>query len=80
MLPVRLSSRVSFLYREIGRAEPLSYSLPWTLRKKEYAPGTMFWLYLAVAALARLVVEICPVNPVLVMGLTDARWFSVAMR
>lgn len=39
----------------------------------------MFWLYLALAGLARLVVEFSRVNPVLTLGLTEAQWFSVAM-
>ena len=51
----------------------------WALRKKEYAPGNMFWLYLALSGLARLVVEFWRLNPVLALGLTEAQWFGVLM-
>ena len=49
----------------------------WAVRKKEYAPGTLFWLYLALAGLARLIVEFWRVNPVFAVGLTEAQWFSM---
>ncbi|HZA54219.1 MAG TPA: prolipoprotein diacylglyceryl transferase family protein [Candidatus Udaeobacter sp.] len=57
----------------------LIFVILWTLRKKDYAPGTMFWLYLALAGLARLVVEFWRVNPVVAFGLTEAQWFSAVM-
>ncbi|HEV8719722.1 MAG TPA: prolipoprotein diacylglyceryl transferase family protein, partial [Candidatus Binatia bacterium] len=41
--------------------------------------GTMAWLYLVLAGLARLVVEFWRINPVLALGLTEAQWFSVAL-
>jgi phosphatidylglycerol:prolipoprotein diacylglycerol transferase len=49
----------------------------WTLRKKDYSAGTLFWLYLALAGMARLVVEFWRVNSVLALGLTEAQWFSL---
>jgi phosphatidylglycerol:prolipoprotein diacylglycerol transferase len=55
------------------------FGILWTLRKKDHAPGMMFWLYLPLAGSARLVVEFWRVNPVLALGLTEAQWFSVAM-
>jgi len=39
----------------------------------------MFWLYLALSGLARLVVEFWRLNPVLALGLTEAQWFGVLM-
>jgi phosphatidylglycerol:prolipoprotein diacylglycerol transferase len=53
------------------------FGVLWVLRKKEYPPGTIFWLYLALAGLARLVVEFWRLNPVFVLGLTEAQWFGV---
>jgi phosphatidylglycerol:prolipoprotein diacylglycerol transferase len=57
----------------------LIFGILWTFRKKEYAPGTMFWLYLALSGLARLVVEFWRLNPVFALGLTEAQWFGVLM-
>ena len=57
----------------------LIFGILWALRKKEYAPGTMFWLYLALSGLARLVVEFWRLNPVFAFGLTEAQWFGVLM-
>jgi phosphatidylglycerol---prolipoprotein diacylglyceryl transferase len=53
------------------------FGILWALRKKDYAPGTMFWLYLALAGLARLVVEFWRLNPAFAFGLTEAQWFGV---
>ena len=57
----------------------LIFGILWGLRKKDYAPGTMFWLYLALSGLARLVVEFWRLNPVFAFGLTEAQWFGVLM-
>ncbi len=56
----------------------LIFGVLWALRKKSYAPGTMFWLYLSLTGLARLVVEFWRINPVIALGLTEAQWFGVA--
>lgn len=55
------------------------FALLWSLRKREYREGTIFWLYLIFSSLARLVVEFWRVNPVIGLGLTEAQWFSVAL-
>jgi phosphatidylglycerol---prolipoprotein diacylglyceryl transferase len=55
------------------------FGILWALRKKDYVPGTMFWLYLALSGLARLIVEFWRLNPVLALGLTEAQWFGVLM-
>jgi phosphatidylglycerol:prolipoprotein diacylglycerol transferase len=57
----------------------LVFGILWALRKKNYAPGTLFWLYLPLAGLARLAVEFWRLNPVFALGLTEAQWFSIAM-
>lgn len=55
------------------------FGVLWVLRKKGYAPGMMFWFYLLLTGVARLVVEFWRINPVLALGLTEAQWFSAAM-
>jgi phosphatidylglycerol:prolipoprotein diacylglycerol transferase len=55
------------------------FGILWAVRKKAYPPGTLFWLYLALAGLARLVVEFWRLNPAVALGLTEAQWFSVVM-
>lgn len=51
----------------------------WSLRKKVYPEGTIFWLYLVLAGLARFVVEFWRVNPAVGLDLTEAQWFSLVM-
>jgi phosphatidylglycerol:prolipoprotein diacylglycerol transferase len=55
------------------------FGILWALRKKQYAPGMMFWLYLALSGLARLGVEFWRLNPPLALGLSEAQWFGLAM-
>lgn len=51
----------------------------WPLRKKGYPDGTIFWLYLVLAGLARFVVEFWRINPVVGLGMTEAQWFSLIL-
>ena len=51
----------------------------WSLRDKGYAPGTIAWLYMILAGLARFVVEFWRINPPLALGLSEAQWFSLAL-
>lgn len=51
----------------------------WSLRRRNYAPGTIFWLYLILAGLARFTVEFWRVNAVIGLGMTEAQWFSLAL-
>ncbi len=53
------------------------FAILWALRKKRYAPGTLFWLYLTLTGLARLIVEFWRINPVVAFGLTEAQWFGL---
>lgn len=57
----------------------LIFVILWPLRKKGYPDGTIFWLYLILASLARFVVEFWRVNPAIGLGLTEAQWFSVGL-
>jgi phosphatidylglycerol---prolipoprotein diacylglyceryl transferase len=56
----------------------LIFAILWKLRKR-YAPGTMAWLYLILAGLARFVVEFWRINPIIAAGLSEAQWFSLAI-
>jgi len=49
------------------------------LRNKPLPSGTIAWLYLVLAGLARFVVEFWRVNPEVAFGLTEAQWFSVVL-
>lgn len=51
----------------------------WPLWKKGYRDGTVFWLYLILAGLARFGVEFWRVNPVIALGMTEAQWFSMGL-
>lgn len=54
------------------------FAILWALRKKGYAPGALFWLYLALAGFARFTVEFWRVNPIFAFGMTEAQWFGLA--
>ena len=55
------------------------FAILWGLRKKGYASGTLFWLYLALAGCARVTVEFWRVNPIFAFGMTEAQWFGLAV-
>lgn len=52
------------------------FGVLWSLRKRGYPTGTIFWLYLFLAALMRFVVEFWRVNPVVGLGMTEYQWIS----
>src|ERR1044071_3801706 len=55
------------------------FAILWSLRKRNYAPGTIAWLYLILGGIARFVVEFWRINPPLAFGLSEAQWFSLAL-
>jgi len=55
------------------------FAILWSLRKKDYPAGAIFWLYLILAGIARFVVEFWRVNPAVGLGMTEAQWFSVIL-
>ncbi len=55
------------------------FAILWSLRKNNYAPGTLAWFYLILAGFARFVVEFWRINPPLGWGLGEAQWFSLAL-
>lgn len=50
-----------------------------SLGTKNYAPGTMAWLYLILSGIARFVVEFWRINPPVAFGLSEAQLFSLAL-
>ena len=55
------------------------FGILWSLRKRDYAPGTIAWLYLILSGFARFVIEFWRINPPLALGLSEAQWFSVVL-
>ncbi|MCL5292677.1 MAG: prolipoprotein diacylglyceryl transferase [Actinobacteria bacterium] len=55
------------------------FAILWSLRKKVEADGLIFWLYIGLYGVFRLVVEFLRVRPILVLGLGGSQLFSLAM-
>jgi phosphatidylglycerol:prolipoprotein diacylglycerol transferase len=55
------------------------FAILWKLRKNNYPSGTMFWLYLVLAGLARATVEIWRINPAIALGMSEAQWFGLVL-
>ena len=55
------------------------FGILWSLRKRNYTPGTIAWLYLILGGVARFVVEFWRINPSLAFGLSEAQWFSLIL-
>lgn len=53
------------------------FTILWSLRKKGYPSGTMFWLYLILTGVMRFIVEFWRVNVVLALNLSEAQWFGL---
>jgi phosphatidylglycerol:prolipoprotein diacylglycerol transferase len=54
----------------------LVFGILWSLRKKGYPGGAIFWLYLILAGSMRFLVEFLRVNPVIALGMTEYQWIS----
>jgi phosphatidylglycerol:prolipoprotein diacylglycerol transferase len=65
------------IYEFIGGV--IVFGILWSLRKRNYAPGTIAWLYLILGGIARFVVEFWRINPSLAFGLSEAQWFSLIL-
>ena len=75
--PPGVSVHPTPIYEFIGGV--VTFSILWSLRKRNYASGTIAWLYLILSGLARFVVEFWRINPPLALGLTEAQCFSLAL-
>lgn len=65
------------IYEFIGSV--IVFGILWSLRTKDYAPGTTAWLYLILSGFARFLVEFWRINPSLALGLSEAQLFSGAL-
>jgi phosphatidylglycerol:prolipoprotein diacylglycerol transferase len=55
------------------------FTILWVLRKRSYPHGTIFYIYLGLAGLMRLIVEFWRANPIVGLGMTEYQWFSLAL-
>jgi phosphatidylglycerol:prolipoprotein diacylglycerol transferase len=55
------------------------FAVLWVLRKRAYPPGTVFYLYLALAGSMRFIVEFWRANPIVDFGMTEYQWISLAL-
>jgi phosphatidylglycerol---prolipoprotein diacylglyceryl transferase len=60
-------------------AYTLIFGLLWSLRKRPYADGTIFWCYLVLAPTARFLIEFLRINPRILLDLTQAQWISLVL-
>jgi phosphatidylglycerol:prolipoprotein diacylglycerol transferase len=55
------------------------FGILWSIRKRQHPDGTLFWLYLVLAATARFAVEFFRINSPVFLGLTEAQLFSLVL-
>jgi len=55
------------------------FVLLWQLRKRDYAPGKLFAIYLMLSGTSRFAVEFLRLNPRVVIGLSQAQLISIAL-
>jgi len=55
------------------------FAILWSLRRKSFAPGAIFSVYLILAGSMRFIVEFWRVNPVVGAGLTEYQWMSAIL-
>lgn len=60
-------------------AYTLVFAILWRMRTKPQPDGSIFWWYLVLAGSARFVIEIVRINKPVIIGLTAAQLFSLAM-
>ncbi len=51
----------------------------WSLRGRGLRAGSLLWIYLILSSIARFLVEIIRVEPVVAGGLTQAQWFAIVL-
>lgn len=55
------------------------FAFLWSIRKRPLATGTLFWLYLVLASIARFFIEIIRINPRIAFGLSEAQLISIGL-
>ena len=57
----------------------LIFYILWQLRKKDYHTGMLFMIYLILSGLARFFVEFIRLNPLLLLGMSEAQLISIVL-
>jgi phosphatidylglycerol:prolipoprotein diacylglycerol transferase len=52
------------------------FAILWSLRKRNYPHGTLFYLYLVLAGSMRFIIEFWRANPIIALGMTEYQWIS----
>ena len=60
-------------------AYTLVFAILWSIRKRQYRDGTIFWLYLILAPTARFLIEFVRINPPVFLGLSQAQLVSLGL-
>ena len=55
------------------------FGVLWRLRKRNYCPGTIFYLYLVLAGSMRFIVEFWRANHIVGFGMTEYQWISLVL-
>jgi phosphatidylglycerol:prolipoprotein diacylglycerol transferase len=57
----------------------IGFAILWKLRKRNFADGTLFMIYLVLASSFRFAIEFLRLNPRVYLGLSEAQLISIAM-
>jgi phosphatidylglycerol:prolipoprotein diacylglycerol transferase len=57
----------------------LIFAFLWSIRKRDYPSGALFWWYLLLAPAARFAIEFIRINTRVILGLTAAQLISLAL-
>jgi len=60
-------------------AYALVFGVLWSIRKRKLPDGTIFWLYLVMAPIARFLIEFVRINPPVLFGLSQSQLISVGL-
>ena len=55
------------------------FGILWSVRKKGYPVGALFWLYLILAGSMRFMVEFWRANPLVGLAMTEYQWISIVL-
>lgn len=55
------------------------FAFLWSIRKRQQPDGTIFWWYLILASIARLLIETIRINPRILFGLSEAQIISIVL-
>jgi len=51
----------------------------WAIRRRDFPPGTLIWLFLVLSPLARFLIEFIRINPPVLGGLSESQLFSLLL-